>query len=72
MVNILEQKIASKKAIIGVIGMGYIGVSLLDAFGAGGFPLRGYDISEKKIEMLNRKESFLNFQCFKNLFSLID
>ncbi len=72
MVNILEQKIASKKAIIGVIGMGYIGVSLLDAFGAGGFPLRGYDISEKKIEMLNRKESFLNFQSFQNLFSLID
>ena len=33
MVSKLEEKIIKRTAVIGVIGMGYIGLSLLDAFG---------------------------------------
>lgn len=68
----LEKKIASKKAVIGVIGMGYIGLSLLEAFGAAGYPLVGFDLNENKIQMLKKKKSYLNFMDLKILFKMID
>jgi UDP-N-acetyl-D-glucosamine dehydrogenase len=70
--NELEKKIASKKAVVGVIGMGYIGLSLLEAFGEAGFPLAGFDLDKEKIEMLKRKKSYLNFMNLKILFDLMD
>lgn len=70
--NELEKKIASKKAVIGVIGMGYIGLSLLEAFGEAGFPLAGFDLDKEKIDMLRRKKSYLNFMDLKILFDLYD
>jgi len=72
MVNALKEKIAAKTAIIGFIGMGYIGLSLLDAFGSAGYPLIGYDIDQKKIELLKKKKPYLNFLDHKNLFALMD
>lgn len=72
MVDILLNKIASKKAVIGVIGLGYIGLSLLDAFGKAGFSLLGFDLNAKKMQMLKRKESYLNFVPMGELFALMD
>jgi UDP-N-acetyl-D-glucosamine dehydrogenase len=72
MVNQLEQKIQAKRAVIGVVGLGYIGLSLLDAFGKAGFPLVGYDYNQSRMEMLARKEPYLNFIDHKDLFKLMD
>lgn len=68
----LKEKIEKKTAVIGVIGLGYIGLSLLDAFGQAGFSLVAYDYNQKRVEMLRRKESYLNFLDLSSLFSLID
>lgn len=70
--NELQKKIASKTAVIGTIGMGYIGLSLLAAFGQAGFPLVGFDLDEKKVEMLKHKKTYLNFIDCTHLFSLLD
>lgn len=70
--NELERRIVSKEAVIGVIGMGYIGLSLLEAFGEAGFPLAGFDLARDKIEMLKRKKSYLNFMDLKILFTLME
>ena len=58
-VSELKRKIMEKQAVIGVIGLGYIGLSLLDSFGAAGFSLVGYDSNDKKMEMLARKKKVI-------------
>lgn len=68
----LENKLKSKTATIGVIGMGYIGLSLLDAFGKAGYSIVGYDYNVEKMKLINRKKSYLNFMDLKNLFKLMD
>lgn len=69
---LLEKKIASREAIVGVIGLGYIGLSLLEAFGKAGFSLRGYDYNAERMKQLNKKESYLNFIDPTLLFKLLD
>jgi len=68
----LEEKIAKKKAVIGVIGLGYIGLSLVDAFGKGGYRLVGYDYNEMKINSLKKKKPYFNFFDHNLIFSLLD
>lgn len=72
MLSKLAEKITQKKAVIGLIGMGYIGLSLLDAFGKSGFQIVGFDINEHKVDLLKKKESYLNFLNLEGLFNLLD
>ncbi len=67
----LKEKISSKRATVGLIGMGYIGLSLLEAFGKAGFSLVGYDCDEKRVDMLKKGISYYNFRPIDFLFSLI-
>ena len=70
--GLLENKIINKKAVIGVIGLGNIGLALLDAFGKVGFQLVGYDINEHKTKMLQNQESYLNYMDMSHLFKMIE
>jgi UDP-N-acetyl-D-glucosamine dehydrogenase len=67
----LLKKIQSKEAVIGVIGMGYIGLSLLDVFGSKGFRLVGFDIDPLKVEMLKKNENPLAHLDLRALLSLV-
>jgi UDP-N-acetyl-D-glucosamine dehydrogenase len=55
----LKQRIASKQACVGVIGLGYVGLPLALLFEEAGFPVIGFDIDPKKPEALNRGESYI-------------
>lgn len=68
----LESKINAYEATIGVVGMGFTGLTLLDAFGQKGFSLVGYDRDAKRVQMLKNKEPFYNFTATGLLFQLID
>ena len=68
----LEEKLKSKTAVVGVIGMGYIGLSLLEAFGRAGYSIVGYDYNAEKMKMINHKKSYLNFMDLDLLYSLMD
>ncbi len=55
----LEQKIRDKTAIVGVIGLGYVGLPLLNAFIKAGFTTMGFDIDHKKVETLRQGQSYI-------------
>jgi len=55
----LLEKIENKTAVVGVIGLGYVGLPLLHAFHRAGFPVIGFDIDPNKISALHRGENYL-------------
>ena len=55
----LIEKIESREARVGVIGLGYVGLPLLIEFARGGFPVLGLDIDESKIDDLNAGRSYI-------------
>jgi UDP-N-acetyl-D-glucosamine dehydrogenase len=55
----LKANIDSKTAVIGVIGLGYVGLPLLAAFHRAGFPTLGFDVDPTKIDALQRGQSYL-------------
>jgi len=55
----LEQKIRDKKAIVGVIGLGYVGLPLLNAFIKAGFKTMGFDIDQRKVDALLKGQSYI-------------
>jgi UDP-N-acetyl-D-glucosamine dehydrogenase len=55
----LKSKIESGSAVVGVIGLGYVGLPLLAAFHRAGFPTIGFDIDQKKVDALKKGESYL-------------
>ncbi|NLF72845.1 MAG: nucleotide sugar dehydrogenase [Candidatus Anammoximicrobium sp.] len=55
----LSQKIADKTAKVGVIGLGYVGLPLLQAFIRSGFDTVGYDVDQSKVERLLAGESYI-------------
>jgi UDP-N-acetyl-D-glucosamine dehydrogenase len=55
----LLRKIRSKDAKVGIIGLGYVGLPLIIRFCEEGFHVTGFDIDGKKIDKLNRGESYI-------------
>ena len=55
----LREKIESGSAVVGVIGLGYVGLPLMAAFHRAGFTMLGFDVDPAKIVALNRGENYL-------------
>jgi UDP-N-acetyl-D-glucosamine dehydrogenase len=55
----LRDLIKTNKATVGVIGLGYVGLPLAHALHQGGLPILGFDIDQKKIDAIARKENYL-------------
>ncbi|MEW6680278.1 MAG: nucleotide sugar dehydrogenase [bacterium] len=55
----LKDKIKSKKAKIGVIGLGYVGLPLATEFALSGFSVLGFELSGDKIEKINKGISYI-------------
>jgi UDP-N-acetyl-D-glucosamine dehydrogenase len=54
----LIEKITSRQARIGIVGMGYVGLPLSILFSGAGFRVTGFDIDDKKIVTLNSGGSY--------------
>lgn len=52
-------KIEEKNAIIGVIGLGYVGLPLVNCFVEKGFQSIGFDVDQKKITALSEGKSYI-------------
>src|SRR5213082_622473 len=52
-------RISARRAAVGVIGLGYVGLPVARAFIAAGFRVLGFDIDPAKVERLNRGESYI-------------
>ena len=56
----LARKIRDRDARIAVIGLGYVGLPLAVAFAKNGFQIVGVDVDARKVEAINRGESYVN------------
>jgi UDP-N-acetyl-D-mannosaminuronate dehydrogenase len=55
----LKAKIDQQEALVGVIGLGYVGLPLLQAFISSGFRTIGYDVDQAKVDRLLAGESYI-------------
>jgi UDP-N-acetyl-D-glucosamine dehydrogenase len=55
----LIEKIESRKAVIGILGLGYVGLPLMLRFSAVGFKVLGLDIDASKVSALNAGRSYI-------------
>lgn len=53
------QKIKDHQAVVGIVGLGYVGLPLMLRFTEVGFPVLGFDIDEVKVAKLNNGESYI-------------
>ncbi len=52
-------KIKAKNAVIGVVGLGYVGIPLMLRYAEAGYTVIGFDIDLLKTEMLNNGKSYI-------------
>ena len=55
----LEEKLRSRTATVGVVGLGYVGLPLALALGSSRLRVTGFDVDEQKIDRIARGESYL-------------
>ena len=55
----LLKKIESRKAKVGIIGLGYVGLPLMREFCAAQFTVVGFDIDTRKVKQLNAGRSYI-------------
>ena len=67
----LSEKIKTKKARIGVIGLGYVGLPLLNEFVDAGFECVGFDIDDEKVSLLKRGKTYIKHIAEKRIQGLV-
>ncbi len=55
----IHEKLVNKTAVIGVVGLGYVGLPLAVAFGKAGFKVVGFDVVQDKVEAINHSQSYI-------------
>jgi UDP-N-acetyl-D-glucosamine dehydrogenase len=56
---------------VGIIGLGYVGLPLAIEFCDAGFRVIGFDIDEKKVDMLSKGQSYISYIPSDRIQSLI-
>ncbi len=57
--DVLIEKLNNKTAVIGIVGLGYVGLPLLLRFVEVGYKVLGIDIDEEKVASLNQGRSYI-------------
>lgn len=57
--NVLEKKIQAKTVHVGIIGLGYVGMPLAQAFVSRGISVTGFDIDDEKIASIDAGHSYI-------------
>ncbi|MBN2711830.1 MAG: nucleotide sugar dehydrogenase [Planctomycetes bacterium] len=55
----LMGKIESRKATVGIIGLGYVGLPLAIEFAKAGYPVLGFDLDERKVKNVNAGKGYI-------------
>ena len=59
MKSCLLDKLKSKKAVIGIVGLGYVGLPLMLRYSEVGYSVIGFDVDQAKIDRLKRGQSYI-------------
>jgi UDP-N-acetyl-D-glucosamine dehydrogenase len=57
--QLIRDKIQNNTALVGIIGLGYVGLPLAHALHQGGLPVLGFDIDQSKIDALKQGRNYL-------------
>ena len=57
--QLLEEKIRTRQAKVGIVGLGYVGLPLAVEFAKAGFSVTGIDLSDSKIARINASDSYV-------------
>src|ERR1700731_2223444 len=57
--RLLEEKIRTRQAKVGIVGLGYVGLPLAVEFAKAGFTVTGIDLSDLKIAQVNAGDSYI-------------
>jgi UDP-N-acetyl-D-glucosamine dehydrogenase len=68
----LIQKLKEKKAIIGVVGLGYVGLPLTIRYSEVGYKVIGFDIDPNKVDLLKKGKSYIEHIPSQSIQSAID
>ncbi len=68
----LLNSLKDKKANIGIIGMGYVGLPLAIAYAESGFKVLGIDIDKNKVDKINKSISYINHINSKKLKAIVN
>jgi UDP-N-acetyl-D-glucosamine dehydrogenase len=67
--NNLITKLKEKKAVIGIVGLGYVGLPLMLRYCEVGYKVIGFDVDQSKVDLLHNGESYIEHissQAIKN------
>ena len=56
----IKKAVVDRKAVAGVIGLGYVGLPLAMTMVKNGFKVFGFDLDQKKISMIHAKKSYIS------------
>jgi UDP-N-acetyl-D-glucosamine dehydrogenase len=57
----LSSKIRDKSAVVGIMGLGYVGLPLMRSFTGAGLRVLGYDIDQAKVDSLNAGKTYIHY-----------
>ena len=55
----LEKKLAEKTAVIGIVGLGYVGLPLAVSFAESGCRVIGFDVKQQRVDWVNEGRSYI-------------
>lgn len=67
----IKSKILNKDAILGVIGLGYVGLPLAVEKAKAGYKTIGYDIQQSKIDMVNKGVNYIGDVVNEDLYEIV-
>ncbi|HLH18663.1 MAG TPA: NAD(P)-binding domain-containing protein, partial [Bryobacteraceae bacterium] len=70
--QLLDEKIRSRTARVGIVGLGYVGLPLAVEFAKAGFGVTGIDLSEPKTRAVNAGDSYVGDIASATLSPLVE
>lgn len=68
----LKEKIINKSAVLGVIGLGYVGLPLAVEKAKAGYKIIGFDVQKEKIDMVNLGQNYIGDVVNEDLKKIVD
>lgn len=69
--NKLLNKIQDKSAVVGIIGLGYVGLPLAVEFGNNGYNVIGIDVNKSRVDQINSGNNYIGDVSDDNLLDLV-
>lgn len=70
--NVIIQKLVSKKAVLGVVGLGYVGLPLAVEKAKAGYRTIGFDVQQEKVDLVNSGTNYIGDVVNEDLTEIVN